>query len=208
MGNFEKRKISLRYWLHGRGFTKALEAMEFGSQLHDGFRKDKVTPEFDHQVSIGHYVRTLLPSLLYPEETMSTVFLHDTREDYGVSSREIRQLFGSKAADAVDCLTKKVVRKGGGKGLTRDPIDLFARMSENPIASIVKAADRVHNLQSMIGVFSEEKQVSYIKEVRDLFLPMLKSARRNFPAQELAYENAKHMLLSQIELIEAIHTSK
>jgi hypothetical protein len=65
----------------------------------------------------------------------------------------------------------------------------------------------MHNLQTMVGVFTFEKQKTYIVEVRVLFLPMLKAARRNFPQQVLAYENIKHVLLSQIELIEAMHVA-
>jgi hypothetical protein len=57
----------------------------------------------------------------------------------------------------------------------------------------------------MAEVFTLEKQKKYIKEVLDLFFPMLKNARRNFPAQVLAYENIKHMLKSQIQLIEVMH---
>lgn len=57
----------------------------------------------------------------------------------------------------------------------------------------------------MVGVFKIEKQKAYIQEVFDLFLPMLKKARRLFPHQVNAYENIKHILQSQIELIQAIH---
>ena len=55
----------------------------------------------------------------------------------------------------------------------------------------------------MIGVFSQPRQDKYIKEVEDYFLPMLKTARRNFVRQESAYENIKHVLNSQIELLKA-----
>jgi hypothetical protein len=54
----------------------------------------------------------------------------------------------------------------------------------------------------MPDVFTPEKQRSYIDEAVDHILPMLKQARRKHPRQELAYENAKLMLVSQIQLIE------
>jgi (p)ppGpp synthase/HD superfamily hydrolase len=95
---WEKRQISLRYWPQGRQWFQALEALEFGKSHHTGVRKDGFTPEFDHQISIAHFVRTLAPSLEFPEETISTVFLHDVREDYGVSDEEIRDQFGSQVA--------------------------------------------------------------------------------------------------------------
>jgi len=55
----------------------------------------------------------------------------------------------------------------------------------------------------MIGVFSKEKQKSYMKDVEDYFLPMIKKASYNFPNQTSAYFNIKHLLKSQLELIGA-----
>jgi hypothetical protein len=69
------------------------------------------------------------------------------------------------------------------------------------VASIVKGADRVHNVNSMVGVFTKEKQARYAGEVEKYFLPMLKQARKNFPEQLDAYFNIMHMLRSQVNLL-------
>lgn len=202
MNKFEKRKLVLRQQLIGAGFFDALVAMEFAEKYHTGTRKDGVTPEFDHQVSIALYALTL-PTLRYLEEVIATIFLHDVREDYGITHSEIVALFpndplkGERIAQAVDRMTKTF------RGEKRGEEELFALMADDPIASIAKGCDRIHNLQSMIGVFSPEKQRAYVAEARNLFLPMLKKARRNFPYQVRAYENIKFVLQSQMELIEA-----
>jgi hypothetical protein len=60
----------------------------------------------------------------------------------------------------------------------------------------------------MVGVFTIEKQRDYIQETQDYILPALKEARRRFPRQEPAYENIKHMLKSQIELLQAAHSAR
>jgi hypothetical protein len=73
------------------------------------------------------------------------------------------------------------------------------------VASIVKPADRIDNQGSMVGVFTIEKQKSYIVETQEFILPALKEAKRRFPEQELAYENLKGMLSSQISLLQAVH---
>lgn len=195
----EKREISLRYWLQGREYYAALEAMDFGKRYHTGFRKDGVTPEFDHQISIAHYVRTLIANLQFPEATICTVFLHDVREDYGVSDEEIRSKFGSQVADAVAAMTKTFRGVKHPEGMVFDEIAL------DPCASVAKGADRIHNFNSMVGVFSSNKQLSYIEEAETYFFPMLKKARRLHVRQEQAYENIKFMLQSQIRLIQAIH---
>ena len=67
----------------------------------------------------------------------------------------------------------------------------------------MKAADRINNQQSMPGVFGEAKILAYVHETRTSILPMIKAARRHFPEQELAYENAKTVLFAQVELVEA-----
>lgn len=200
MENNAKLMISMRYWLLGREYYNAIDAMEFALQFHTGFRKDGVTPEFEHQVNIAHYVRTL-SGVMYPEETLSTVFLHDVREDYGVEDSEIRNRFGNMVADAVDAMTKEF------RGVRRSEEHVFATIANNPIASIAKGGDRIHNLNSMVGVFSTEKQKAYVDEAKTYFFPMLKTARRQFPKQEAAYENIKHMLTTQITLVEAIHAN-
>jgi (p)ppGpp synthase/HD superfamily hydrolase len=91
--SFDKLHISLRYWILGRGYNVAARAMDFAEKHHTGTRKDGVTPEFAHQVAIAHYIRTL-PDLVYPEETLATIFLHDVVEDYDVPLTELSGKFG------------------------------------------------------------------------------------------------------------------
>lgn len=193
MNNYEKLRVSLRYFLLGKEFYKAADALEFASVYHNGFRKDGVTPEFQHQVEIAHYLRTLLPSFMYPEETITAAILHDVTEDYGVLSSTIADRYGDVVSIAVNLLDKN--------GKSSDVY--FKGIAGNPIASIVKGGDRIHNIQSMVGVFSPEKQTKYIKEVEEHFLPMLKVARLRFVRQESAYQNIKHMLTSQLQLLKA-----
>jgi GTP pyrophosphokinase len=197
MNTYEKLKIALRYYLIGREYFRAADALEFAAEYHDGLRKDNVTPEFQHQIEITHYLRTL-PSLSQPENTLIAGILHDTREDYDVSDNMIRMRFGDDVADACELLNKNGKTSEG----------YFDAIASNEIASIVKGGDRINNLQSMVGVFTIEKQLKYIVEVEHYFLPMLKKARRNFARQEPAYENIKFMLTSQLELLKVINNQQ
>lgn len=201
MSNFNKKQTSLRYWLQGAEYFKALEAMEFARQFHTGVRKDGITPEFDHQVSIAQYVRTLYHGITNFEDTMATIFLHDVREDYDISFEEIESRFGLIVSNAVEAMTKEF------RGFKRPIQSVFDNIANDPCASIAKGADRIHNFSSMVGVFRLEKQKEYIQEGKDYFLPMLKIARRKFPQQEPVYENIKTMLNSQMTLIESIHNA-
>ena len=201
---FQKKLLTLRNQLIGARYHHALAALEFAIRFHTGTRKDGVTPEFQHQVEIALFALTL-PDLMHRQEVIATIILHDVREDYDITDREIRDLFfqdadfASRVAQAVENMTKVF------RGVKKDEQALFDAMAQDPIASIAKGCDRMHNLQTMVGVFKIEKQKAYIQEVHDLFLPMLKKARRLFPHQVNAYENIKHVLTSQIELIQAVH---
>lgn len=186
-----KERIALRHWLLGREWFTAAEAMAYAEGHHAGLRKDGITPEFSHQIQIGLYLTTLTPHLLFPEATLTAAFLHDVCEDYDVEFAEITHRFGQQVSAAVHALTKV------HKGIKRDPDEVKATQEACPIASIVKGADRIHNQSTMAGVFGPAKIREYIEETTEYILPMLKVARRTFPFQEGAYQNARVVLRTQ-----------
>lgn len=198
MNEFQKQTVFLRGWLNGRGYNTALAAMEFARQYHTGVRKDGCTPEFQHQTEIALHA-SVLPGLIFPEETITVAFLHDTIEDTPVSRHEIAQRFGERNADATWRMTK--LDENGDK---RDPQGLFDAMAECPIASAAKGLDRCHNQRTMGGVFSNNKMLGYVDETETYILPMLKKARVNFPEQYAAYQLIKNTLTTQMRLVSSL----
>lgn len=192
--DFLRHRERFRAWLLGKEYYKAVEGLEYASKQHNGMRKDGITPEFHHQISIAHYIRTL-PNLRNQQLTLLAALLHDVVEDYNVSLEELEKKFGFEVVQIVLLLSKIV------KGHKKDISEYYLAMSLDPIASIVKGGDRIHNFQTMAGIFTCKKQLAYIEECENYILPMLKEARNNFPDQELAYENIKHALKGQIELL-------
>ena len=173
--------------------------MEFGLRYHTGVRKDGVMPEFQHQVSQASFARTLEPHLLFPDETLATIFLHDVVEDCDVDISTIFAEFGDQVGTSVELMTNQV------RGV-RKPIDsYYSEMQYDMIASIAKGCDRIHNHQTMIGVFTPEKIDSYMIETNGHVIPMLKLARKRFTRQEGAYLNIKHVLMTQMELLQAFN---
>ena len=196
--NYEKQRISLRYWLLGKGYVKAAEAMTFAETYHNGKRKDG-QHEFSHQVAQAHLARTLEPFFQFPEEVFIVIFLHDICEDKGISYEEILRRFGMKVQAAVKLMTK--VYQG-----VKVPNDIYYDdISMCEIASICKGLDRLHNILSMLGGFKPEKRMEYIAETKEYSLPMLKRARLMFPHQEPAYEMIKFIIESHIMLYEALN---
>ena len=89
------------------------------------------------------------------------------------------------------------------RGDKKDIVSYFFEMSQSPVSSIGKGGDRIMNLNSMAGVFPLAKQISYCEETRTHFFKMLKTARRLFPEQELAYENLKFTMTAQLSIFES-----
>lgn len=198
---FDKLKISLKYYLLSKNYMNALRAFTLAKKYHSGMRKDGVTPEFQHQLDICHYLLTL-KWIENEEDVLCAALLHDIREDYEIENSEILNTFWANVAIAVECLTKKF------KGDSKSYKNYFSQIANNPIASLVKGVDRINNINSMIWVFTSEKQLDYVRLVSQYFLPMLKEARENFPEQTYAYQNIETILRQLSRFVNEMNTSK
>ncbi len=199
LNKYEKLSIALKYYLLGKGYNLALEALQFAKQKHDGFRKDGKTPESQHQLEISLYISTL-KGVREEENTLVVALLHDIVEDCDVNIETIEARFGKSISQSVWAISKKI---NGVAKYSHENADLvyYDDCARDLRASIVKLADRIHNNDSMAGVFSTEKQVSYVNEVEKHFLPMIKKAEGLFPDQFMAYMNAKRILISQARFV-------
>lgn len=196
--DFLKQKIAIRHWLLGKGFYKAVEALDFAESYHTGTRKDG-EHEFSHQISQANYCRVFCDLLMFPEETFCVIFLHDILEDYDVTYDQLLSLFGLIVADATLKMSK--IRNG-----VKIPNDIYyAEMLTCAIASVCKGIDRLHNLMTMINGFSSEKQISYVQETLDHAVPLIKKARRLYPKQEGIYHNIKFIMTNQVRLYNFIN---
>ena len=198
---FKKLRQAFRYWTLGKAeedknYFDILKALNIAEKYHTGQRKDG-TPELIHQYSIVSYLRTIHKSLINPVDVFIVAILHDTYEDYPESEQELRDSFPD--------LFNHFVRVSKIRDGQKIPYEqYFGEMEKCDVCSIVKLTDRIHNISTMIGVFSEEKQNKYLEEVDTYFFPMLKTAKRLFPEQENAYENLKSMLTVQKETIKRV----
>lgn len=207
---FAKMLGTLRYWLIGRRYYMAHDAMEFAHKHTIGLRRDGVTPEFHHQVMVCLYLTTLDEMLQYPEETYCTALLHDVREDYDVDLLMLKTFTtaqSKKDRKRVDRVVRAVeVLSKQFKGIKKSPESYFDGIGYDVIASAVKGADRIHNFDSMMGVFSPTKVTAYLDEGEEHILSMLKVARRRFVRQASVYQNIRCLLKSQINM--GRHASK
>jgi (p)ppGpp synthase/HD superfamily hydrolase len=192
--NFDKLYTALKYYLIGKGYKDALKALSFAHEYHTGFRKDGKTPEFQHQLEIALHITTL-KDLVDEESCICVALLHDVVEDYNVDIKIIKDKFGESRAHSTWCITKKY------HGIKKSQEQYMHECANDREASIVKGVDRYNNLGSMVGVFTVEKQKLYLKEAKEFFLPMLKTASKIFTEQNHAYMNIRNSISMQIQLI-------
>lgn len=162
--------------------------------VHSNQRRDG-TPEFSHQLEMLSLGLSLHNSLIDPYSVYMAIIVHDTIEDYPETQPVLQEMF----PDAVQFSH----RLAKFKDFSHDE-DLyygyFNRVSECEVCSVVKLIDRIHNLSTAVGVFSNEKLAEYCNEVEKYFLDMMHKAKSNFNQREV-YEVLKFMLMTEVRTI-------
>lgn len=124
-----------------------MKAFNYAQQHHTGKRLGG-SPELQHQVDIALYLSTL-KDVSNEEKTLSVAMLHDVVEDYNV----LKDFEGIFPSDIVKCVW--LLTKPGSKGRSYEPLTpenkkkYFEQIAIDPIASLVKGADRINNVQTM-----------------------------------------------------------
>lgn len=174
-------------------YQEAVSAFRFAESVHLGVRKDGVTPEFYHQLSILGRAISLHATLSDPLSVYVAILLHDCPEDYPNTIEDILRKFPAHASNSMALSKYDYLDRPGTtpEMVAKEFSDYIQVLSASPVLSVVKLLDRLHNLSTMLGVFSAEKVQRYINEVDTYFLPMLKEAKHRFPEQEAVYEIIK-----------------
>lgn len=193
--SYRKKLTANINFLLGANFYVALEALQFGRELHNGDRKDG-SPEFIHQLTMTQFTFNMIGSLIYPEETIATFYLHDVPEDKGISHEIIRSKFGDRIAQPVYLMDKNRLHPH-----KLSPDEYYGALSDCPIGSAAKSVDRCHNLATMMNAFTDDKQREYVAETEGFVLPMLKQAFRSFPKQASFYGIVHHTMRLEVDLL-------
>jgi (p)ppGpp synthase/HD superfamily hydrolase len=196
--NYSKLDLALKYYLTGAKYTIALKAYHFAKRYHCCTRKDGKTPEFQHQLEIALFITTL-KDVENEEEALFYAIMHDVLEDFNtVTVDMLTDEFPSNWVIKLKLISKKIECVKTYNSL----YEYFDKIATEPLVALAKGVDRIHNLQSMSGVFTSEKQRDYISETNTFFLPMLKAAVEHDPSLFSAIMNVRTVLKCQVELLE------
>lgn len=110
-------------------------AKAFAKAMHEGQLRAGGEPYITHPIAVAEYLK----EKGYGTDYLMTALFHDLLEDTAATEAEIEALGGKEVLAAVKLLTKR-------KGQSAE--EYLRGIKENPIASAVKGADRLHNLKS------------------------------------------------------------
>ena len=142
---------------------KIMRALEFASQKHKGQKRIGGIDYITHPIAVCQMVK----EKGYGEDYQLTALFHDLLEDTDATESEILSLSNQNVLTAVKLLTKQ-------KGY--DMKSYVESIKKNPIAFVVKSADRLHNLNSAL-VTSKEFKRKYILETVDWYLDFSKEIK-------------------------------
>lgn len=178
----------------GADMDETQKALPFAWDKHKGQRRKSGAPYIVHPLTMA---RDALALGVRDDALVATILLHDVCEDCGVLPWELP--VGQSVRISVSLVTF-TVEAGETKDAAMDRY--FGLMSEDRSASLTKLFDRYHNLSTMAGVFSLEKQRSYIDETRAYVLPLLHEAENRWPQDDDLLFELEYRMTGMVDLVD------
>ena len=121
------------------------KAISFAVKAHkDQFRKtDSSLPYIYHPVSVGF----ILIRAGFSDDVVIAGILHDVIEDCGITSEELKSVFGEKITDLVQSVSEN--KNDSWEKRKQDYSDRIMKFS--PEVKAIAAADKLHNIYSLIN---------------------------------------------------------
>src|ERR1700731_4225048 len=127
-------------------------------------------PYFSHPIQVAG----LLAQMKLDTASIVTGLVHDTIEDTVATLDEIEQLFGPEVGRLVDGVTKlsRIELQSDQTKQAENFRKLVLAMSEDIRVLLVKLADRLHNMQTLRFIKSEDKRRRIARETMDIYAPL------------------------------------
>ena len=145
-------------------------AYVFAMKAHGAQLRASGDPYFHHPVEVAG----ILTGFKLDSASIATALLHDTVEDTGATLDEIERLFGRTVARLVDGVTKlnKLELQSPQTAQAENFRKLFLAMSEDIRVLLVKLADRLHNMRTLVFIDSAEKRRRIAVETMEIYAPL------------------------------------
>lgn len=164
-----KELVFLKGIAKGNKYNELMKSINAAVILHQGQTRKSKEPYIDHPTRVASALYSLG---IHEEDILAVAILHDTIEDCKITSRDLIEKYqiNENIVRNVILLTKTTV----------DDDKYYLDIQNNPIALLVKLADRAHNISTMHS-FSLEKIEKYIEETERRILPLYKYGVKYYP---------------------------
>ena len=146
------------------------KAYDFAVKVHKDQKRQSGDPYVIHPVAVAN----ILTELKLDSATIATGLLHDTIEDTYATYKTIEEQFGKEVADLVDGVTKISVFEN--QAISNSKAENFRKLilatSKDIRVLLVKLADRLHNMRTLMAIDKEEKRKRIAKETMEIYAPL------------------------------------
>ena len=186
--SYIKSYLYIKGFASGRRMKNTLNMLNLSRNLHDGQYRKGGDPYIIHPLRVACQ---LLALGIDDDVTIASAIGHDLKEDCKLSKADILDAnIDPVVWDIIDTLSKD-------NTISTD--DYYERISNTPIAAIVKLADRCHNVSTM-NVFDNRKMLKYVIETQDYIYPLCRHVRNKYPQYADAVFAMKYHIRSICEL--------
>ncbi|HWR88751.1 MAG TPA: bifunctional (p)ppGpp synthetase/guanosine-3',5'-bis(diphosphate) 3'-pyrophosphohydrolase [Dissulfurispiraceae bacterium] len=145
------------------------KAYIFSREAHCAQKRVEGSPYIHHPLAVAD----ILADMKLDTATIASGLLHDTVEDTGMSTDDIRDMFGNEIAFLVDAVTKlsKVEFQTKEDAQAENFRKMLLAMSKDVRVILIKFADRLHNMKTL-EFLPEDKRRRIATETLEIFAPL------------------------------------
>ncbi|MGH7114986.1 MAG: RelA/SpoT family protein, partial [Stellaceae bacterium] len=181
-------------------------AYVYSMKAHGAQLRASGDPYFSHPVEVAG----ILAQMKLDSASIVTGLLHDTVEDTVATLDDIERVFGPEIGRLVDGVTKlsRIELQSDQTKQAENFRKLVLAMSADIRVLLVKLADRLHNMQTLHFISSEEKRRRIARETMEIYAPLaerLGMHRMKDQLEDLAfaelYADVRSGILSRLDFL-------
>lgn len=178
--------------------SKTISAKIYSLKKHNFQEYEEGIPYSVHLIMVNNFIQKylyLLPNSFW-EDVICGGWLHDVREDLGISYNDIKKNFGIQVAEICYCITNN-----DGRNRKEKAINTYGpKISQNRLSVFCKLADRLANVQygilkpqgSMLDTQAKEfdymVQILYVQgEFDDMWNQLADMLKKPYPDNQNNY---------------------
>ncbi len=165
---FKKLQQKLEY-LPKEAVEKIFQAYTLAADGHKDQKRFSGEPYITHPLSVAG----ILADLHMDPQTLMAALLHDVIEDTPITKEMLAKQFGGAVAELVDGVSKltQIEFRNRAEAQAENFQKMVLAMSRDIRVMIIKLADRLHNMRTLVGL-PPEKRRRIARETLEIFAPI------------------------------------